>query len=516
MFTHVLQTIRTQRGQGLLSAIIAAGLIAISIGGVGVSASRLSHAMKKAELANAATMLESLLVSEFHNSLNFPETATASIASPNSGLRDGSLTTLPLGVTAPFGLISVPISTNGATSVVTYLDKNLAPCGGAAFSDTCVLKMEVRLKKTSVSASLNNYSFAYQIDANPDLITMAPLGRVTSFNSPIDPGLYRVQDTLTHCDPVNDVFMTGINRDTGEAFCVRKPASAKCANKKLPKGLSFTRSSETDPGTLALDCTSAEMRTLSCPDNYSLWKFNPSYADPESGSFDGVVPGRCIFRTGHTAYLRGSYPPDPTSPYLSQVRGTFCPPYYTVSNASACRLVPNTTKNSYDGMGRCADTAYKNCTRTTYTTVSDGGSAHTTWATCMASATPPPSTCGTEPANPVISYTCNRVQTSADCDRVVTSGGPDCAVTTGWSGGTAYATNIRAVSPTATAVGSISGRSLSCSFIDTSPNCTAPALDSSGNPWGRKNPTWYGGVQVSGLQCNFAPTVAYPEEVNAN
>lgn len=512
----------SQRGSSLLSTIVAASLIAMAMFGVGSSAIHLNRAMRKSELSNMAVVLEASLVREFNNSANFPA-PNVTAGSPNTALRAGTLPALSIGgMTAGFGpgAINVPVQTTGTNpGAVAYLRRDLTPCGGTAFSDACVIRYEVRLRRTQISPTLFNYAFSYQIDVNPDVISMAPLGRVTDFNFQLDPGLYRAEQDLTKCDPSQHIFMTGMNRDTGEAFCVVKPPLAKCPVGKVPKGLKYLNPASADPrnaGILELDCTTGSMRTFSCRDNYALWKFDPRYADPES-SYDSV-PGKCVFKTAHSATLPGgSYPSNPSSPYLITVSGTFCPPNYRILNpSSACQLEPNYVKNSSAGFGQgqCASTGKKDCKRSTYYDSTGTNPAHTAWLACKALPTPPAAGCGTEPAPTVTSrYYANQI--SAECNGVVTTAAYS-NIAGDWDSGTPYAYGIYSTSPTASAVATMTGdRSMSCTFVDTSSACGAPSQLKDGTYWSPKTPKWYGGVKVSGLTCIFQPSAGNPEIENA-
>lgn len=514
-----MKTISNARGAGMISVIIASAVIVMSILGVGTYSLSLSQAMRKTEIVDKAVILEAALVHEFNNKANFPDGSTIT-----DGLRDGTLAAFQIiDATYPaLANLTIPIQTTGANpGVVRYLDRTLVPCGGSSFSATCVLKYEVRLKKQAFG-SIQNYSFSYQIEANPELVSMAPLGRANVFNHPIDPGNYRVRADLTKCDPSRYLFMTGMNRDTGEAYCVEKPLATKCPDGRLPKGFSYQRRSSTnttgdmrDSGVMQLDCTATAMKTLSCPVNYSLYKFNPQSLDPENPSPGPASQNMCVFRSAHSASLSGSYPPNPSSPYLSSVSGTFCPPYYSISNGdSSCHLIPNTYKNasSSGGLGKCATTYHKDCHRTNYTDVSDGGAAYNTWSSCMASGTT--ATCGSAPANPVITRTCTQTQTSPNCDGQTTTAN-NCTTIGAWDSGTAYAGNFVNVQPSAVPVVTVNGRQMTCGFQDTSPICSAPSVDINGQPWGKKSPVWYGGVQVSGVSCVFTPAPGVPEEVVA-
>jgi hypothetical protein len=402
------------------------------------------------------------------------------------------------------------------------MDWSFAPC--TAFDGkNCVLRMEVRLKKTLICGppvcaagqEVYAYAFSYQVEADPSVAKMSALGNITNFDTAIDPGYYRVEATLANCNPATDLFMTGVNRDTGEAYCAKKPVTERCADGHIPKGVKYTPHNAGEP-TIELDCTADSMRMFKCEPNYSLQEFNPLYVDPDNTTFGTKVPGACVLSTRSPAVTPSSYPPTPT-PYMSSVAGTICPPLYKVVNANFCTLNADTARNNDAafGKGKCADTAYKNCSRSTWTdtTTSDGGAAYAAWSACMATPPPPPPavpvSCGSAPQNPVYTTTrtCSGTQMSLYCDGKVTSG-PTCAnVSPTWVSGSPYATNIHDTFPTATTKYTASGRNYSCSFSDTSASaaCSAPAVDFSGNPMTWKTPKWYGGVQIVGAQCIYDP-----------
>jgi hypothetical protein len=493
-----------RRGSTFVSVLVSAAIIAAAIGGVGASAVALGKAIKKASTANLAIATEANIVAAFHDKKNYPDpifagagAATApgsSLAieglnggSPNKALRAGTLMTFPLQVSfeghSPL-LIPVPIN-DGSSGIVGYLDEDLNACvDPAGFSAKCLIRYEVRLKKITTTGI--SYSFSYQVDANPDLITMAPLGDATEFTIPIDPGNYRAELNLTHCDKDSSLFVTGVNRDTGEVFCAKKPSLNSCPPKTFAKGLKYVQYAN-QPPTIELDCTSSEMRVFKCSDNYALQTFNPQYIDPENNSFS-TAPGKCVFLASHQAVTSAYLPATPTSPYVKTVSGTFCPPFYSSGGASACVLIPDSNKNNSAsaGLGKCAPTKYKDCQRLTHTEAPDGTSL------------------------------CSFTQTSKFCDGVPTTS-TSCSTLDAWSMGTPYADAVNAypVKPTAQPRATSTGRQLSCTFDDTSPPCSAPDTDINDAPWGKKAAKWYGGVQVQDVICTYDPSQGKPEVINA-
>jgi type II secretory pathway pseudopilin PulG len=502
--------ILNSRGVTYISTLVAAAIIVVAIGGLGASAMRLGAAIKKAEVANLAVAIEANLSAAFLDKANYPD-PTANPDSPNAKLRAGTLTSLPLHVSFLGGApitIPVPVS-NGTTGAEGFLDRDLLPCPG--FNLNCVLHYQVRLKK--FTAPSISYAFSYQVDANPEVLKMAPLGAVEEFSIPLDPGNYRAEMDLTHCDAADDLFVTGVDRDSGAVLCAKKPALNSCPPRTIAKGLKYVW--YPSGPVMELDCTQP-MRTYSCKPNYALQTFNAQYIDPDNHNYDSA-PGKCVFLTARTAVMKGSYPPTAT-PYMKSVSGTFCPPYYTASSSSGCNLVPDANKNTSStyGLGKCAPTRNKNCHKPTYTNVSDGGSAHNTWVTCNASATPPAGGCGPEPANPVITTSCSSDLISNNCNGTVNSG-TACQTQGEWDQGTPYAdtANAYTVYPSAIPKAVVSGRKMTCTYQDTSTACNAPDTDYNGNAWGKKSARWYGGVQVQNVTCNYDSGIA-PEVINAN
>ncbi len=514
--------IRNQTGATLISAALAAGIVVCGIAGTIASSLYLANAMRKTEATNLAVILEANLISSFNNKTNYPD-------SVNPNLRSGSATSLAL--TTSFGTINLDIQTGigNSTGTIGYFKKDLSPCSGFTNDKSCIIRYEVRLKRTG-NAGVNSYSFSYQIDTNPDVVDMAPLGSVTNFDTPIDPGNIRAEQTLTKCDPVNDLFMMGANRDTGESFCVEKPSAANsaCPPGKIPKGLNFVQYlNQKKSGTIQLDCTAASMRTFTCPSNYSLQKFDPRYSDPEFSGYSNPF-GTCVFRTANQATLPGAFPANATSTYMRTITGTFCPPYYKAGN-NGCNLVEDLSRrnNIAYGKGKCAATCQYDCHRSTWTDSVVTNPAYTAWVACGAATptplvpgpgndpTKPPYNCGTAPASTVISRTCSTTETSTTCNGVADSAST-CSTKGSWDSGTSYAcAPFVDTYPTATANGSGSGRNFTCGFTDTSASCGAPATLYGGATWGKKNPKWYGGVQVSGVTCTFDPSQGAAETVNA-
>lgn len=504
-------------GSTFVSSMIAAGIIVVAVLGVGASSLRMSRALKKAEVGNLAVSVEANLVAAFQDKRNYPD-PISSKSSPNAALRSGTLTMLPLKVSFVEGgptTINVPVSMTGAPASDHYLDTNLAPCAAATgFSAKCVIRYNVGLKKIT-SAGIS-YAFSYVVEANPAVVSMAALGNIKDFGIPLEPGNYRAEINLTNCDKDSSLFVTGVNRDTGEVFCAKKPAVTTCPKDTLAKGLKYVPYGAQPPA-IELNCTSKEMRVFKCPANYALQKFNPQYIDPDNTAYN-KAPGTCVFLGANSSVSPGNFPPNPTSPYMKTVAGTFCPPFYKSNQTSACTLVPDTAKNSNPslGLGRCAPTKYKNCKRSSYTQTNDAGVAYAIWFKCINTYPQPTGGCGIAPANPVYTTTCYITQTSPDCDDVPTSS-KTCETIGPWSAGTAYADTSASywVQPEAAAIGTPNGRKYSCTFRDTSSPCTAPSTDYNGNTWGRKDPKWYGGVQVQGVTCSYDSSLGKPEVVDA-
>jgi len=522
------EILKSSQGFSILSVLIASALIVCALGGVGVSSVYLKRSMNANELATLAVAVESNLINAFHNKDNFPEAAPAvshgseqKTATPNLALRRGQLATLNL--TATIGSsdinLAIPVQTSGtAPGFSQFLNWSLQPCDGFD-GRSCILKYEVRLKKSlscgppacPSGKEIYSYAFAYQIDMDPNIAQMTSLGSVESFDTPIDPGYYRVEANLAKCDPGSDLFMTGLNRDTGEAFCVKKPVVTKCPDGRIPKGLRYTQ--HNNHPAIGLDCTERELRTFNCEPNYTLQWFNPQYADPENSKFGNTVPGGCVFASAHSATTPNpnGYPSS-TTPYMKSVSGTFCPPYYEASSSSACQLNPNRSRNGDPNFGRgfCARKDYKGCARQTYTDSTVENPAWATWSATYGSCVPTPTkTCPPAPERLIISRTCSQIETSTYC-----SGSPDrdlgCAVKGGWDRGTPYAKGFYDTEPSAEAISSWTGRTYSCTFQDTSAdkNCPddIPDTDFNGKPWPRpkKNPKWYGGVQVKDVMCTYS------------
>lgn len=484
------------RGSTLISSLIAMGLIVGAIWSVALATTYFGRSMRKAEATNFAVMTEANIVNAFQSKINFPESLNIRLRSGALGSNSSDL--FPLSVafkTLADGsevstLISVPLGGALGPGAVGYLDRNLDACQGFQSRD-CILRYEIRMQRSGL-----NYAFSYQIDTNPEVVQMTSLGSAKAFNSPVDPGLYRVDIAGSTCDPGNDLFMTGINRNTGEAFCAEKPkANEECPDKTLPKGLVYQEyQGNSKSGILKLKCTSAPMRTIRCPDNYALNSFNPQYADPDNVNFEGQI-GACVFRTAHEAHMQDPYPPFSDSTYMKKVSGIFCPPFYKAVSGE-CNLVPNTSKNlsASGGMGKCGTPKKKGCTRATWTQTWVSGSPGS-WR-----------------------IDCSATETSTYCNGVPNT--PSNCVTKGtWSDGTPYADNIKEVQPLASVVTKADGRTFECTYVDNSTDCTAPEVDFNGATYGMRDPVWYGGVRITDVKCvfdpNYDPAQSGAEVVNA-
>jgi hypothetical protein len=137
------------------------------------------------------------------------------------------------------------------------------------------------------------------------------------------------QDTSA-CDPVTDLAVRGVNRDTGSLTCLKKPQN-RCAVGTFAKSVTVDSSHNVEFG-----CSNPASK-LGCDDNYSLYTFQPNSL--EAGS---SVVGTCVFVGKNTVNWPAAVTPAPAQSISKRV----CPTFYNANFNSPCQVV-NRTPTSY-------------------------------------------------------------------------------------------------------------------------------------------------------------------------
>lgn len=161
-------------------------------------------------------------------------------------------------------------------------------------SPTCTYSARLKPK---FDANAKRYQFAYEINVNPLVTETAPLGDLNKYTTYAPNEAYQPVE-LQQCDtavpPVNgtgDIGIRGINRSTGQAYCIKKPTSA-CQPGTFPMGTKFSdtfTTGGTSGGSLEMICTEPPAPAVSCGgEEYVLQQFG-------AGALG--TSGTCVFRT---------------------------------------------------------------------------------------------------------------------------------------------------------------------------------------------------------------------------
>lgn len=308
--------VRNVDGSSIVTVLMAAGLISISVVGLGTIMSNLGKTSQKSRLISTTLALESALVNAIQDEDNY------------ASVRDTMAA-----VSAPMSVTGLELKSNGEKIAVVgtplYYDLNGKICSHS----NCPIKLEADIRCTPASPYAS-CSAAYRISTKPATGegTAAPVASVGAKGSGaftnadyVIPILYNfyVQKSAAACDPSATLAVTGFSRDTGIPYCIEKPQSA-CPAGTIAKAITFTNTTDLN-GRLAFACS--PLKKLTCPTGYSIQNFSPT-------SLDSSPSGTCVFIGKDNVAWRTNPPAAPS------VSGTFCPTAHGFYKTQAtCTLV---------------------------------------------------------------------------------------------------------------------------------------------------------------------------------
>lgn len=292
-------------GLGMIEILLAASISTVGLLGFAIVFQRYQLAQKKVAAVLLATSAELDLVLQIENSLS-PSYQVAAIQTALANRTSLSGISFPLNV----GLVPIPIVADGPAIFVNA--KGEACTGGftnpaCAFTDpNCAFvdpncSFAAQLKSSIIGAGPGaRHSFSYQFNVNPQWAVVAPLGNPGAFINYVPSNMYEnvaLQQCDTGAPPLNvgtEIAIRGINRTTGQVYCIKKPAGA-CGSNEFPVGIKFTddfTAGGNTGGRLEMECQSAPSEpTVSCPG--SEYVLNAFTADMNGSS------GQCVYRTAN-------------------------------------------------------------------------------------------------------------------------------------------------------------------------------------------------------------------------
>lgn len=307
---------QNEKGVTFIEAMVAAGIFSIAITGLSLSLVQLGNSRQKVNIVNSSIALQSYLIDAISNPDSYPNDATrASIVAGSSTAISISISYVDFKGIPRNVVFSSP-------NWEQYFTMDLAPCAAASFNDeNCAIWAKLGFNADSFAgADINNsgaattryvWKAAYHIEINPSTnVNVGNFGSSTASFTPADykyslPDLSnRSTDSMTGCNPAIHVAIRGVDRDTGQVYCILKPNPADTCNGKLPTKFVLVGNR------LTLDCadgnTAADVvpRTFSCPTDYSL-QVIPN-TPPTPSSFFVWQPAQaytmptCVFRAADT------------------------------------------------------------------------------------------------------------------------------------------------------------------------------------------------------------------------
>jgi hypothetical protein len=329
----IFKTFKSQKGFSIAEGLVASGIVAVAAMGLGVSMGQMGKTRLKVKAVSSALSIESALQAKLQDASTYSAIA--------DDLSAGSTSTL-LSLNIP---LEVPIENTVKTPVIVigqdiYFDRDVNTCTTCVTNNDWLLRLRVDAQKKTGTA-FPIYAMAYRIDFNNDSTTLTTIGtqNISGFVSAdykwaIPPEAY-VNSSLIPCDPANkEVFITGMNKVTGQAYCIQLAETTSCGTDQVADGWRIVA------GKLQIHCKPLNVATISASP-YSVQNFNPSTGDT-------AITGTAV------ALTESPWPLQTASgfpvPYTGRsVVGPVCPPNYNF--VGTCTTVGTTSWPGYTNVG---------------------------------------------------------------------------------------------------------------------------------------------------------------------
>lgn len=326
----------------MVTVLIAAGLIAAAAVTVGVIVKFMRSQTVFSRATGSGLAVESFLLAALQHSETYAGSAADSLAAGQT----------------PTGL-KFEMDHNGAKYVVAIvggrveLNEDGAPCTSAP----CALTTRIDILCASALCRA-----AYRVEFNPAVLQAAvpALGAAAwpakpeDFTQLIGFDLYRRLGVKLLCDPA-ELFVTGLNKTTGEVTCVR-PTTRQLAGNEIAKGMTYA------VGTSSLEYKTLALKTGKCPARYVAQAVSPP-------SLEDSPAGTCVYRyKKEVPWMK----PWPTA--SESVSQRFCPSQdYDAAGTGSCtgRVVSTTPgvcpRTCQDAQGQSYDCSYTVLPDTSFT-----------------------------------------------------------------------------------------------------------------------------------------------------
>lgn len=321
--TSAQSEILSEKGVSMIETLVAAGIFAIAMMGLSLSIVELGKSRVKVNSANAAVAIQSYLSASLGIADSYPEaTRTQLIAGDSTNLA------FTLNYTNFKGEANQTATFNSGNQYTVYFDKDLNTCAG--FGDgNCVVIARIGFAAdqfvganaaTGAPEDRFVWKAAYHVSTDPNAnINIGHFGAnldpATSaafaasdykLNLPDVTNKYGMSTNQTTCNIANgEVAVRGVDRDTGQVYCLRKPGIETCPNGRLPRKLVLDLATNQ----LRLDCFDGigaasekiNPRSFTCDSDYSL-QFVQKSQDffHWQGYNDTITAPTCVLRSAST------------------------------------------------------------------------------------------------------------------------------------------------------------------------------------------------------------------------
>lgn len=333
------------RGFGVIEGLVGASILAVTALGLGVAINSMAKSRIKTQTASSAVSLESTIITAIQD---------PAIYQPfKEELRAGNLDLIRQNFFLPavgWGDGRLRLSLDGQ-----FFSSDGSACSGGFANKSCVLSLKMDIRQDALPPK-PEYSFAYSIETNSNVITMAPIG--VPPNSSFATESFKlampsvaVADDVVGCEELNAVAAKGFSFDTGKLHCLEaprlgpSPTGDDCPDGHFPVALRVFENRVT------FECQA--LRSVSCIDRfYALNNFMPRSLDPRNPSLPTRTENsRCEFTglnsvAARTGPVYGRLPlvgtTGPVRAAYGIKNGWFCPSGYRARIVSCTAQVAPT------------------------------------------------------------------------------------------------------------------------------------------------------------------------------
>lgn len=401
--------LRNERGQTLLSNLVAAAVVGTAVVGTASLGNHLMRQSKRSQLLNRAVHMQSQVTSALLRKDQFDPNAH-----PRAGLAELRQGAVPAGLTL-LDENNQPLATVGGR---THYDAQGRACN--APGPDCQISIDVDI---TCSGADPQCMAAYRVTVWPDTNSVQPAPLGASFHgrsanvggsASFDPSDYMnpisydaaIQDASSSCDGgAADILITGVNRVTGRVSCIKRSVT------ECPQGY-VGKTVQAVGGHMEMVCT--PLAKAECPDDYVMTNMSLAQLDRDPPT-DAVVTGlsgQCTYRWLDNDPWQKDWPIQVTASSTT-VDEQFCNDviYRAEGNGTCSPVIDSDVPGTcYDPCPPCdVDGNCATCPRTVHSVANTTSSVNGARATCTLTIT---NECGSSmTAHPMWSGRCRTLNT---------------------------------------------------------------------------------------------------------